>query len=144
HVLRGMRLGRLQMCLILARISRHGAALASAAMPPLLVHRASTESVEELGVGGLPLGSALPARYSERTAALSPGDTLLFASDGFAELVDAFGNQMGFAGATRTFREAARGSSAQEVVERLGAAVTAFRGTRPQDDDVTFLVIRVT
>ncbi|HEV8268500.1 MAG TPA: SpoIIE family protein phosphatase, partial [Thermoanaerobaculia bacterium] len=144
RVLREMRLGRLQMCLTLARISPREAAVASAAMPPVLLHRAATGAIEELGAGGLPLGSPLAARYEERRTPLAPGDTLLFASDGFAELLDSLGNELGFARAAETFREAARGVSASSVAERLGAAVSSFRGARPQEDDVTFLVVRVT
>jgi len=143
QVLRGMRHPGLQMCLALARISPREAAVASAAMPPILVHRFSSGAIEELGAGDLPLGSRIPLRFEERRTDLSPGDTLLFASDGFAELFDSEGRELGYSGIAATFREAARGSSAREVVDRLGAAAAAFRGARPQDDDVTFVVVRV-
>jgi serine phosphatase RsbU (regulator of sigma subunit) len=143
EVLRGMRLPGLRMCLALARVSPRGAAVASAAMPPILVHRFSSGVIEELGAGALPLGSRIPVRYEERRTDLAPGDTLLFASDGFPELLDPEGRELGYAGAAQAFREAAQGSSAQEVAERLAGSAIAHRGTRPQDDDVTFAVIRV-
>lgn len=144
NVLRGMRLPGLQMCFALARISPREAAIISAAMPPILVHRSSSDAIEELGVGDLPLGSRIPLHFEERRTDLAPGDTLLFATDGFAELLDPEGRELGYSGVAGAFLEAARGGSARAVVERLGAAAATFRGTRQQDDDITFVVVRVT
>ena len=141
-VLREMRLPGFQMCLALARISKAEISIASAAMPPALIHRPSG-IVEELGAGGLPLGTRLPGRHEERSASLAPGDTVLFASDGLAELLDPRGRELGYAGVAELLREAARAESARVVVDRLGAAAAAFRGSRAQDDDMTFLVVRV-
>jgi serine phosphatase RsbU (regulator of sigma subunit) len=143
RVLRGMRLPGLQMCLALARITPREAAIASAGMPPLMVHRARSDTIEELGAGDLPLGSRIPLRCEERRTDLDPGDTLLFASDGFPELLGPDGRELGYPGAADAFRDAARGASARDVVQRLGATAAVFRGARPQDDDVTFVVVRV-
>lgn len=144
RVLSAMSLQRLKMCLALARISPSEVAFASAAMPPLLVHRGATGAVEELGAGGLPLGGRLAGRYEERRTALGPGDTLLFASDGLAELRPAEGGELGYDGAARTFREAASGLDARAVVDALGAALARARTRMPLEDDVTFVVVRVT
>lgn len=111
---------------------------------PILVHRSSSDAIEELGVGDLPLGSRIPLHFEERRTDLAPGDTLLFATDGFAELLDPEGRELGYSGVAGAFLEAARGGSARAVVERLGAAAATFRGTRQQDDDITFVVVRVT
>ena len=142
RVLREMRLPGFQMCLALARISPGEIAIASAAMPPALVHRKSG-SIEEIGAGGLPLGTRLPGRHEERRTRLAPGDTLLFASDGLAELLDPRGRELGYPGVSALLREAAGAGSARGVVDRLGTAAAAYRGSRPQDDDMTFLVVRV-
>jgi sigma-B regulation protein RsbU (phosphoserine phosphatase) len=144
RVLRGMRFGRLQMCLAVTRLTPRSAALASAAMPPALRHRAAGGAVEELGVGGLPLGGRLAATWSERSTSLSPGDTLLLASDGFAELSDPGGRPLGYPGAAEAFRRAAAGRDARAVLEALEREAAAWRGERRQEDDVTFLVVRVT
>jgi len=138
-----MNLPTLRMCLTLARVSPRAITAASAAMPPLLISRAAGGDVEELGAGGLPLGSRIAARYEERSAALAAGDTILFASDGFAELTDPSGRQLGYDGVAASFRRAVTASTASEVIERLTADVTAFRSGRPQDDDITFVVVRV-
>lgn len=142
RVLRSMNLRPLHMCLALARITPRAITLCSAAMPPALLCRARTGEVEELGAGGLPLGSQLKAAWQERGAPLSPGDTLLFASDGLFELQDATGAAFGFERAAQLLREAVD-LPAAAVAERLNAAAAAWRGDRDLGDDLTFVVIRV-
>lgn len=143
RTLRAMQLPSLRMCLALARITPTEAVAASAAMPPILVHRVATGSVEELGAGALPLGSRIVSRYENRRTALHAGDTLLFASDGFAELLDPVGRALGYDAVSAAFRDAAAAQSAREVIDRLDAIATKFRGVRPLADDITLLVVRV-
>ena len=142
RVLRGMNVRPLHMCLTVARVTPRSVAFCSAAMPPLLICRASTGEVEELGVGGLPLGGRLSPGCQEQNASLTPGDTLLFATDGFHELLDPADNALGFEGAKKALRRAA-GAPANEVVARLTADVSKWRGDREQGDDITFVVVRV-
>ena len=141
RVLRRMNVKPLHMCLTLARITARSVTVCSAGMPPVLIHRACTGEVEELGVGGLPVGFKLAGCWQERSAALAPGDTLLFASDGFAELLDPADNALGFAAAAEALRSAA-GVPARELIERLLARVAAWRCDREQADDITFVVVR--
>ena len=75
-------------------------------------------------------------------SALSPGDTLLLATDGFAEALDPDGNSLGFERVADALRDAANASS-KAVVERLMAKAAAWRGSREQTDDITFVVVRV-
>jgi serine phosphatase RsbU (regulator of sigma subunit) len=141
RVLREMHVTPLHMCLTLARFTPRSLTLCSAAMPPVLIHRAASGEVEELGNGGPPIGSRLAAVWTEHTVALAPGDTLLFASDGYAEQLDAAGNPFGYERLAEVFRAAADGS-AGELVERLLARAAAWRGEREQGDDVTLVVVR--
>jgi serine phosphatase RsbU (regulator of sigma subunit) len=142
RVLRSMNLTPLRMCLEIARLTPRSITMCSAAMPPLLVWRAGTGDVEELGVGGLPLGGGLARGYEEQRASLGPGDTVLFATDGFPELLDPGGATLGFDGAAQALREVA-GAPAAEVVARLKATAAAWRRDREQADDMTFVVVRV-
>jgi serine phosphatase RsbU (regulator of sigma subunit) len=142
RVLRGFHVKALHMCLTVARVTPRTIAVCSAGMAPALVWRAGTRAVEELGAGGLPLGSGLLPSYREQHAPLAPGDTVLFATDGFPELLDPAGNVLGFEGAVEALRGAA-GAPARQVVERLKATATDWRGGREQADDITFVVVRV-
>lgn len=140
RVLREMRLKPLHMCLTLARVTPGSVTVCSAAMPPVLIHRAGSGEIEELGSGGPPVGSRLTG-WSERSVPLAPGDTLLFASDGFAEQLDAADEPLGDERLAEVFRAAA-GAPAREIAERLLARVAAWRGGREQGDDVTCVVVR--
>lgn len=143
RAMRAMQLPSLRMCMSLARIAPGKIAVASAAMPPVLLHRRATGLVEELGAGGLPLGSRLAAGYEEVRASLASGDTLLFASDGLAEQTGDDGAQFGYDNVAAALADAAVRPSAAEVLDRLLSAAMLHRGTRPQDDDMTFVVVRV-
>lgn len=143
RTLRAMQLPALRMCLTLARVSSTEVVVASAAMPPLLIHRKESGAIDELGTGGLPLGSRLSSDYETRQSALHAGDTLLFASDGFAELENADGRQLGYEAVAAAFRDAAGVATARDVMSRLEAAANLFRGACPPGDDITFVVVRV-
>jgi serine phosphatase RsbU (regulator of sigma subunit) len=143
RVLREMHVKPLHMCLALARLTPRSVSLCSAAMPPVLIHRAGSGRVEELGAGGPPVGSRLAGAWKEHCASLAPGDTLLFASDGFAEQLDAAGHPLGYERLSEIF-QAAAGGPARELVETLFARLAEWRGGREQGDDVTLVVVRVT
>ena len=141
RVLRGMQARPLHMCLTLARVTPRTVTVCSAAMPPVLIHRAASGEVEELGLGGRPIGSRLAGGWNEQSAALAPGDTLLFASDGFAEQLDLAEDPLGYERMAEALRASA-GLPARDLVDRLLAQVAAWRGEREQGDDVTFVAVR--
>ncbi len=143
RTMRAMQLPDLRMCLSLATISNHSIAIASAAMPPILIHRAATGAIDELGAGGLPLGSRLQSDYPEQRAPLAAGDTILFATDGFAEQPASDGRQFGYANVAAAFAKAVDAGSADAIIERLTAAAAQYRGACAQEDDLTFVVVRV-
>jgi len=141
RVLREMYVKPLHMCLTLARLTPGSVTLCSAGMPPVLIHRAGSGEIEELGSGGRPIGSRLCGVWNEHSAPLGPGDTLLFASDGFAEQLDLADNPLGYERMAEAFRAAAD-APACELVDRLLARAAAWRGEREQGDDITFVVVR--
>jgi hypothetical protein len=141
-VLRRMDLRLLHMCLSLVRITGTAIEVCSAAMPPALIRRASTGLVEELGAGGLPLGGRLQGTWESRRAELRPGDTVLLASDGLAELLDPTGEPFGFDEVAAIFGRAGDGS-AEEVLRRITDEATRWQGKAPQNDDITLVVLTI-
>ncbi|HEX7191174.1 MAG TPA: SpoIIE family protein phosphatase, partial [Thermoanaerobaculia bacterium] len=137
-----MALERMSMALSLARIEGDRVTIASAGMPPLLIHRASTSNVEEIAFSSTPLGT-LGSEYAQREVPLNEGDTLLFMTDGFPELTNAFGQQLGYAAAAEAFANVA-GGGAQDVIDGLVARAREWHGDQPPNDDITFVVVRVT
>jgi serine phosphatase RsbU (regulator of sigma subunit) len=137
-----MDLGRMAMALVLARFDGARMTFASAGMPPAYVHRAASGSVEEIVVAAMPLGT-LATDYADVALDLAAGDTLLFMTDGFPELLDHAAQQLGYVSAQQEFASAAAGaSSANHVIARLAEAAKRWHGDQPPNDDVTFVVVR--
>ncbi|HJQ40799.1 MAG TPA: SpoIIE family protein phosphatase [Thermoanaerobaculia bacterium] len=138
-----MELGRMSMALSLGRLEDRRLTLASAGMPPVLIHRAASSTVEEVALEATPLGT-LGTAYPEKNINLSSGDTVLFLTDGFPELMNNSSQQLGYVAAIDTFAAAAAGAAtAKEVIASLERAVRRWHGDAPPNDDVTFVVARV-
>ena len=138
-----MDLGRMAMALCIAKLEAGRLTIASAGMPPVLVHRASSNTVEEVALEATPLGT-LGTHYLERAIEVASGDTILFMSDGLPELTNALGGvQLGYVGAADAFANAASGSTAQSVMDSLVAAARAWHGDDAPNDDMTFVAVRV-
>ena len=101
-----MDLGRMAMALLLARFDRDRLTVASAGMLPAYVHRARSGNIEEVARGATPLGT-LGADYHDVIIDLAAGDTVLFMTDGFPELQNESGQQLGYAAASEEFAAAA-------------------------------------
>jgi len=136
-----MDLGRMAMALLVARFDRDRLTVASAGMLPGYVHRARTAKIEEVARGATPLGT-LGTDYHDVSIDIAAGDTVLFMTDGFPELQNANGQQLGYAAAIDEFIAAAKCATAGDVIASLAAAAKRWNGERPPNDDVTFVVVR--
>ncbi len=110
-------------------------------MPPALVYRAETEEVEEISLSGGPLGG-LAFPYETTCVPLSPGDTVALMSDGFPELFNAERQMLGYDRAVEVFAEVAS-RSPEEIIAYFRETGKAWANGRAQDDDVTFVVMKV-
>lgn len=111
---------------------------ASAGHPPGLVFRRGG-AVDNLGLGGLPLGVAWDATYDVREASLGPGDTLVLYSDGVSEALGAGDSLAGVE--VLAGLPLAEASGVDGVVDRLMEAVGGRR-TGGAEDDTTVLAVR--
>lgn len=137
-----MDLGRMAMALSLARFDSRKLTVASAGMPPVLVHHASAGTVDEIALQATPLGT-FGSDYPQTDVALDRGDTVLFLSDGFPELMNDAGQQLGYTGTIEAFAMAAKAGSANDVIAALAGVARKWHGEAPPNDDVTFVVVRV-
>ncbi len=141
RALKQMGLPKLYMALALARLRDYTLELAGAGMPPALVYRAATRQVEEIALKGVPLGG--PAfSYQTTCVSLSPGDTVVFMSDGFPELFNEAREMLGYERAVSVFEEVAS-RSPEEIIAHLREVGETWANGRAQDDDVTFVVMKV-
>ena len=142
RALKQLNMRQLYMALTLARYERGQLHLATAGMPPTLIYRAATRTVEAVELKGMPLGSFVNFPYQDASVTLTSGDTVLFMSDGLPELFNEAGDMLGYDTARTHFAEVGDRPPAA-ILEHLVETARTWRGTRPQDDDMTFVVMQV-
>ena len=141
ETLKSLNLRNTYMHLTLARYEKGVLRLIVAGMPPVLVYRAATQTIEEVVLKGMPLGSFTEFPYEVFTVSLEPGDTVLFMSDGLLELLSPCGDMLQLDRIRRIFAEAGN-RSPSEVIIHLRKAGLAWRAERALNDDVTLLVLK--
>jgi sigma-B regulation protein RsbU (phosphoserine phosphatase) len=107
--------------------------------PPIL--RRANGSVEYLSEGGLALGTFPDSKYEERPISLSPGDILLFYTDGVTEVLDCDGKEFGVKRLLAALEES-KGLSAKEIVEFVVNSTNNFARCQQDTDDLTMIVIK--
>jgi len=139
--IRRMRLRLLTMALTLVRVEGGAMRVAAAGMPPVLVHRAGGGALETVSLGGMPLGALAGFPYVEERLELRLGDTVLLMSDGLPEMLNGDDEMLGYDRVGEVF-QAHAGASPSEIADGLLAAGDAWASGRPQEDDVTLVVLR--
>ena len=108
----------------------------------LLIYQKSTNSIRELESSGPPLGGFSDYKYETCRVDLSEGDVILLLSDGFEERFNIKNEMLGDKIAKEILGEIA-GESAAKIIERFVKECDEWGEDRPQDDDVTFVVIKI-
>jgi len=140
-IIKKMQLGNLYMAMMLVKIKEQKMTFSSAGMPPVLLYRKKTNSIEELLIKGMPLGGP-SFSYKQDDVVLEQGDVVLIMSDGFPELFNDKGAMLDYPRIKKLLHEAAE-SSADGIVKHLISAGDKWRNGKEQDDDITFVVLKV-
>ncbi|NIM13447.1 MAG: SpoIIE family protein phosphatase [Candidatus Aminicenantes bacterium] len=141
HTIRHMRLKNLYMALTIMEIDKNHVQFSSAAMPPTLLYRAKHKKIEKFTLKGMPLGACPECNYQQREITLQKGDILLLYSDGLPELFNSKGEMFGYDRVERLFAEKTE-CKPQEIIHHLVKAGENWLQGKPQDDDITFVVIK--
>jgi serine phosphatase RsbU (regulator of sigma subunit)/ligand-binding sensor domain-containing protein len=140
-----MRLGNLFMGLVLLQQRKDGWWSISAGMPPIIVYRAKTGEAVTYSQKTPPLGAFAAYTYTAHPIRFEKGDTVLLFSDGLPELFNGREEMFGYDNVTKHFKEAAAaGLSPEGIIASLREAGESWRQNCPQDDDITFVVLRFT
>jgi phosphoserine phosphatase RsbU/P len=105
------------------------------------VLRRANGALEQLDIGGLPLGIESGVVYETATVELPAGDALIFFTDGVVEAFNEAGQEFGndrWLSAVRTLPEC----SAQQSLQYLMKGVDEFVGATRQSDDITCMIFR--
>lgn len=108
--------------------------------PPLLVRAGADPS--RLDQGGPVIGILPDSEYRRDVVTLCQGDVLVLYTDGVVEAESSTGEEYSEK-RLATIVSSHPQESAEEMVESIYSSVTQFRGTTPQADDMTLLVLKV-
>jgi serine phosphatase RsbU (regulator of sigma subunit) len=141
-IIREMQLGNLYMAMMMAKIENNKMVISSAGMPPALIYRRKEKQVEEIRIKGMPLGGSPDFPYAKKEAPLFQGDTLLLMSDGFPELFNKQKEILDYKNVTEIFCSVAEKPS-KKIIEELNIAAEKWMDGADQQDDITFVVVKV-
>jgi serine phosphatase RsbU (regulator of sigma subunit) len=142
RALKRMNLRSLFMAMTIAKVKGYQLTLGSAGMPPALIYRAAQRVVEEVSLRGVPLGSLTTYSYRERSLSLAPGDVVVLMSDGYPERFNGKNEMLDYGSAKSVLLEIAT-LPPQDIIEVFMKVADKWADGRPQDDDVTFVVLKV-
>ncbi len=129
------------MCYAVFDLKRRTVVMANSGLPYPI--RCSGESIAQISLPGVPLGSFAGSTYDEVMLDLAPGDVFVFCSDGVFEANDPLGREFG---AERLLEVigGVRHAPARAIVDAIFSAVQDFRGEAIPNDDMTAVVLRIT
>jgi sigma-B regulation protein RsbU (phosphoserine phosphatase) len=129
------------LCYAVFDLKRRTVTLANSGLPYPI--RCSGDSVAQIELPGVPLGSFAGSVYDELSFDLSAGDVFVFCTDGVSEANDALGREFGSERLLQVVAET-RAQTAREIVDAIFAAVQEFRADTPPNDDMTAVALKIT
>jgi serine phosphatase RsbU (regulator of sigma subunit) len=142
RIIKQMHLGNLFMGLTLVRIKHNKGMIASAGMPPVYLYNEKNRAVEEIVLKAPPIGAFSDFSYPFQEMELTKGDTLLLFSDGLPELFNPDEEMFGYSRLKKLFTRIG-GKPPGQIIDDLVAAGDSWLKGKPQDDDMTFVVLKV-
>ena len=141
HTIKQMKLKNLYMALMLVKINGRNLKMSSAGIPPLLVYRKKTNTVEEYKIKGMPLGAVESYPYETVDIELETGDTVVLMTDGLPELFNKNKESFGEERLKEIILQNA-GEPVNEIVNKLFLAGEEWRKENKQNDDITLVAFR--
>jgi|688.fasta_scaffold30132_2 sigma-B regulation protein RsbU (phosphoserine phosphatase) len=130
------------LCYAIFDLRRHTVTMANSGLPYPIRCTADGATSAQIELPGVPLGSFGTTTYDEIVVPANIGDVFVFCSDGISETFSESGAEFGSARIAEVVR-AHRDKPAAEIVERIFATMSAFRGNAEQTDDQTAVVVRI-
>jgi sigma-B regulation protein RsbU (phosphoserine phosphatase) len=117
----------------------------NAAHHPPLLWQAATNTLKRLDTIGMLIGLDMDSKYHEAQVQLSPGDTIIYYTDGFTDAANQSGDRFDEENLARHFQWACRHCHGpQAILDYLFNQVQQFIGSeRHNEDDMTLIVMQV-
>ena len=130
------------MSMLLAKITNNKMVISSAGMPFTYYYRHSDQTVNEIPLEGVPLGSFTEFTYPSKKIDLNHGDTFLFHTDGLSECLNSQGEMFGDSRIKSLFGNLVNEPPSQ-IINRLSKAAQEWMGSNQPHDDLTLVVMKI-
>ena len=142
ETLKKMSLSKMMIAVAMINIYGREIKISNAGIPPVFIYRKEKNLLEEINLHGLPIGAMRNTKYEVYSSEVNIGDTLLLLSDGLPELKNIYNEMYGYERLKEVFIKNVRKNS-DEIISALENESRIWRGEREQDDDITFVVIKI-
>lgn len=139
--IKNMNIKMMYMGLMLLRCKENHIRFSSAGMPPSLIYRKESDSVEEILQKAMPLGSSPHFPYKESEINLKSGDVFFLFSDGLMELFNEKREQLGVERIGEKLKVISAGN-ASEILKGMRELRDEWLGKARQEDDVSIVVMK--
>jgi len=140
-VVKRIDLGTLRMSLNIAEITQDEIYLSSAAMPPMYLYKAATNTIEEFMNNGLPLGGLRDEEFALEARNFESGDVLIQLSDGLPEAPNSKGEMYDY-DRLRALIQTSCHLTSKEIVNTLIQSVDQWLEGKRNPDDITLVVTK--
>jgi ligand-binding sensor domain-containing protein/serine phosphatase RsbU (regulator of sigma subunit) len=142
RVIKEIKLGRILMSFTYLKIHNKKLQITSAGMPPIYYHHKDTNKLEEIVIEGMPLGAMKMAQYKTTERTLNSGDTILLLTDGLPEQMNSKDEMFDYPRVKKRY-SAIINDSPETIIKKLVKSCDRWMNGTTQEDDITFVVIRV-
>ncbi|MEM8832792.1 MAG: PP2C family protein-serine/threonine phosphatase [Cyanobacteria bacterium P01_G01_bin.19] len=117
----------------------------NAAHNPPLLWRKATNTIEKLDSWGMLIGLDMESEYEDATVQLSPGDTIIYYTDGFTDAANEAGDRFDEENLCLSFKWACQHlETPEEILDHVFYQVKQFSGANNQcGDDMTSIVMQI-
>lgn len=142
ETLKKMSLDKMMIAFAMINIYGRQIKIANAGIPPVFIFRKESNCVEEVTLHGLPIGAMRNTDYKVYSTELNEGDTILLFSDGLPELQNREKEMYGYERLKKIFTINGNKNS-DEIISVLSNECINWKGDGEQNDDITFIVIKI-
>lgn len=136
-----MEFQKIYMAFAIGRLKDNILELAGAGMPPAYIYRSQSNTLDQVELKGMPLGSKVEYPYERRKTYINPGDLVILMSDGLPELFNRDGEILGYKRVLEMIMRMGH-KTPNEIIEDLQKLSLQWLDGHNQDDDMTFFVFK--
>ncbi|WP_168026823.1 SpoIIE family protein phosphatase [Ignavibacterium album] len=141
NILKEIHFSKLFLCISMISLQQGYITFSNAGLPPLLHYNSKMKKIESYIQKNIPLGIKQHFNYIESKIKLEKNDILFIYTDGLSELFNSKKEMLGIEKIQQTLLNHSSKTTGQ-IVSEFKALISKWKNEYPQNDDITFLVIK--